>query len=291
MPAVNRQDCWSTWLGRDRFGGDAGVEHRTMERLRGIRDRVLDQARLAAGDTVLDVGCGDGLVAFGALDRGAGLCIFADISQTLLDESRRVAETSGVLERCRFVRAPADDLSGLASGTVDVVTTRSVLIYVEDKTSAFREFRRVLRPRGRVSIFEPVNRLNRLMRAYDSGAVRELDERLQGAFEELQPRDSDPMLNFDDRDLVELAERAGFGRVNLTLEVTVEPPEPMPWEAFLNMAWNPRIPTIRQMVERVLTPDEARRWTAHLRPLVEAGRGSVRMASAYLVAVNEERLA
>jgi len=38
-----------------------------------------------------------------------------------------------------------------------VVTTRSVLIFVQHKHAAFREFHRVLRPGGRVSIFEPIN--------------------------------------------------------------------------------------------------------------------------------------
>jgi arsenite methyltransferase len=38
-----------------------------------------------------------------------------------------------------------------------VVTTRSVLIYVEDKAPAFEEFFRVLRPGGRLSLYEPIN--------------------------------------------------------------------------------------------------------------------------------------
>jgi arsenite methyltransferase len=38
------------------------------------------------------------------------------------------------------------------------LTTRSVLIYVADKAGAFREFHRVLRPGGRISLFEPINR-------------------------------------------------------------------------------------------------------------------------------------
>jgi arsenite methyltransferase len=38
------------------------------------------------------------------------------------------------------------------------VTTRSVLIYVEDRRAAFAEFFRVLRLGGRLSIFEPINR-------------------------------------------------------------------------------------------------------------------------------------
>jgi len=50
---------------------------------------------------------------------------------------------------------PADDLAAIPDASVDVVTTRSVLIYVRDKRRAFGEFARVLRPGGWISIFEP----------------------------------------------------------------------------------------------------------------------------------------
>ena len=36
--------------------------------------------------------------------------------------------------------------------------TRSVLIYVDDKRASFAALHRVLRPGGRVSMFEPINR-------------------------------------------------------------------------------------------------------------------------------------
>ena len=39
------------------------------------------------------------------------------------------------------------------------MTTRSVLIYVADKAAAFAAMYRVLRPGGRISLFEPINRL------------------------------------------------------------------------------------------------------------------------------------
>lgn len=52
-----------------------------------------------------------------------------------------------------FVRVAAEDLSTIADA---VVTTRSVLIYVDDKAAAFRAFHRVLKAGGRLSIFEPI---------------------------------------------------------------------------------------------------------------------------------------
>ena len=57
----------------------------------------------------------------------------------------------------KFIVARAEDLEPIGDRSVDVVTTRSVLIYVEDKAAAFRALHRVLRPGGRFSIFEPIN--------------------------------------------------------------------------------------------------------------------------------------
>ena len=50
-----------------------------------VRDRVLRNAALTGGETLLDVGAGDGLIAFGALELigEGGRVIFSDISQDL----------------------------------------------------------------------------------------------------------------------------------------------------------------------------------------------------------------
>jgi len=101
----------------------------------------LTHAKLGEGEVLLDVGCGDGLIAFGALER-VKTCsvIFSDISQDLLDHVQAIARETHLLPRCRFLRASAEDLSALPDATVDVVTTRSVLIYVAAKRQAFAEF-------------------------------------------------------------------------------------------------------------------------------------------------------
>ena len=85
----------------------------------------------------------------GALDRGVEV-IFSDISEECLNDCRRLAG-----DAASYHRASAADLGGVSA---DVVTTRSVLIYVADKERAFAEFFRVLRPGGGPSIFEPINR-------------------------------------------------------------------------------------------------------------------------------------
>jgi hypothetical protein len=80
---AEKTDRWHRWLLDRRFGGDAAFRERELTGfLYPIRDTVLDKARLRKDDTLLDVGSGDGMIAFGALERlgPAGRVIFSDIS-------------------------------------------------------------------------------------------------------------------------------------------------------------------------------------------------------------------
>jgi arsenite methyltransferase len=287
-------DRWHRWLMDVRFGGDAAYRERDLiEVLYPVRDAVLDKAQLVPGDTLLDVGTGDGLIGFGALERtgATGHVIFSDISQDLLDQCRKIAAAEDVLDQCSFVLAAADDLSRIPAASVDVVTTRSVLIYVKDKLTALKEFYRVLRPRGRISLFEPINVLMSLadpdlFSGYDVTPVRSQAEKVKAVYAAIQPLGEDPMVDFDDRDLVRIAQQAGFPEVRLELQVTVRTSkEPTPWDRFMRTSGNPLVPTFEEALDRALSQQEATAFVDHLRPLVENGIGLKRTALAYLVAL------
>ena len=287
-------DRWHGWLMDVRFGGDPAARDRLLtELLYPVRDTVLDKAGLQSGDTVLDVGTGDGLIAFGAVERlgPSGHVVFSDISRDLLDHCRAAAAVEGLLDRCCFVVASADSLDGIADASVDVVTTRSVLIYVKDKAAALRAFYRVLRQGGRVSVFEPVNVLMRdpdRFLGYDMTPVKPLAARLEAFYQSIQPPGADPMLDFDERDLVRQAERAGFADIGLELRVTVKNgKQPVPWDRALRMSGNPLIPPLGEVLGRVLSPQEIAEFTAHVKPLVESGTGRERQALAYLAATKD----
>lgn len=294
--AVERAgDVWASWVGSRAYGSDPGEAERRAPMLRAIRDRVLDGANLREGDVLLDVGAGDGLIAFGALSLvgESGRVLISDISPQLLDLCRERARAAGATDRCEFILAGAEDLSPIEDRSVDAVTTRSVLIYVADKPRAFSSFHRVLRIGGRLSLFEPINRFLHpeapgLLLGYDVARVMDLATRVKEVLRRSQPP-TGPMLGFDERDLLRCGEDAGFSEMHLRFEVDDEPGlEPVGWEPFARTAPNPLAPTLEEAVKEALDPAEASRLEACLRPLVEAGRGRRRSAVAFMTAVKHE---
>jgi arsenite methyltransferase len=285
---ASQPDMWSQWLLKRRFGGDRQCMQEVLDCLYPVRDKVLSHVQLGDGETLLDVGCGDGLIAFGALERfPACRVIFSDISDDLLLHARALAQEMNVLERCQFVHASADDLSMCADGSIDAVTTRSVLIYVSAKQRAFDEFYRVLKANGVLSIFEPINRFAypeppQRFCGYDVTPVVETASKLKAVYTSIQPPDADPMTDFDERDLLTCVEQAGFTRIGLELQIEIEPPDKASWEAFIRTAGNPKVPTIEEAMQQALTLEETEALIRYLRPLVEAKQGVNRSAVAYL---------
>ena len=97
---------------------------------------------------VLDVATGTGLVARAAADilRGDGTIIGLDPSRGMLAESQRLGHATlvqGIGEALPF-----------ADRTFDFLTMGYALRHVPDLEMAFREYRRVLKPGGRILILE-----------------------------------------------------------------------------------------------------------------------------------------
>ena len=289
------QDQWAQWVLRRGHGGDPEQQQRVFADLYPVRERVLQNARIAEGEVLLDVGAGNGLIAFRALDQVGphGKVIFSDISQDLLDHCRALAQQIDALDRCQFLRLSADDLFALGAASVDVVTTRSVLIYVAAKQQAFHEFYRVLKANGRLSIFEPINNYFRFRPnqpkefwGFDVTPIADLVAKIDTVYRRVQPSETSPLLDFDDHDLVTFVQEAGFADIHLELQVhVVAGAWHNNWQAFVHTAPNPCVPTLAEAMQAALTSDEAERLTTYLCPLVEAEQGTKRYAWAYLWAL------
>ena len=292
---MSADDRWSEWLRERRDGGDHNERARSLTRLQGIRDRVLDRAEPLENAALLDLGSGEGLVGLAALERvgSRGSVTFCDPSTPLLEHAREAVGALEQLDRAHFVRARAEDLGDIPDASVDVVTCRSVLIYVADRQRAFEEMYRVLAADGRISLFEPINRLmfpepeNRFC-GYDVTAVADLAAKVKSTLADLEHADAKTMMDFDERDLFDLAERSGFASIQLELQRALLPGRPgmeaRSMGTLLDSSPNPLAPTLREAVEQALDTDEQQRFLGCLEAALERNDCQLRWAAAFLAA-------
>ena len=113
---------------------------------------MLARVELRAGERVVDVACGTGLVSFAAAEAvgAAGRVLGVDISGAMVDAAQRRADALGV-SHAAFARMEAEALD-LAEADFDVGLCGLGLMYVPDPALAVRELCRVVRPGGRIGL-------------------------------------------------------------------------------------------------------------------------------------------
>jgi ubiquinone/menaquinone biosynthesis C-methylase UbiE len=109
--------------------------------------RLVDTARVASGDRVLDVGCGTGVLARAAADRVAaeGQVTGLDLNEGMLAVARRIRP------QIDWRQGDATKLP-LPDESYDVVMSQFALMYFPDRIAALKEMLRVLKPGGRLVI-------------------------------------------------------------------------------------------------------------------------------------------
>lgn len=128
-----------------------------------VRDRLVEALALSHDALVLDAGCGRGLALIACARQlttgravGIDLWIGKDLSNNTPDETRSNAIAAGVNDR---IRIETGDITRLqfADATFDAVISMTVIHNIpkqEDRDLAVREFVRVLKPGGRIAIFD-----------------------------------------------------------------------------------------------------------------------------------------
>lgn len=123
----------------------------TFGRDRSLRQRMLHPARVQAGESVLDVGCGTGSLAIEAKRavHSGGLVHGVDASPEMIARARRKARKAGL--DIALGTAPAQALP-FPDGRFDVVVTSMMLHHLPrgSREQCAREMRRVVKPGGRV---------------------------------------------------------------------------------------------------------------------------------------------
>ena len=128
-----------------------------------LRDQMLDSLALRGDERVLDVGCGRGLLAIGAAKRlkngkviGIDVWNPFDLSGNTPDAAKANAKLEGVADKVRIENGDAQKLV-YPDNHYDVVVSSLVLHNIPEqdaRAKAVREMVRVLKPGGKLAIFD-----------------------------------------------------------------------------------------------------------------------------------------
>ncbi|MFI7036792.1 methyltransferase domain-containing protein [Microbispora rosea] len=107
--------------------------------------------RLAPGASVLDVGCGPGVITAGLAEAAGreGRAVGLDVSAPMLRQAAAVARPNTGL-----VRGDAQDLP-FRDAVFDAVCSTAMIMILPDPSAALTDMARVLRPGGRIAIVVP----------------------------------------------------------------------------------------------------------------------------------------
>lgn len=297
-PANSESDVWSDWLLHHRHADDAAYNTLVQAAVQGYADRLLDGARLAEGMTLLEIGSGEGLVAFRAIERvGPSLkVILTDVSAPMLQYAESVSQIRDVRSQCTFLECSAEKLEGVADASVDTVGSRAVLAYVANKSAALGECLRVLKPGGHLSIAEPLlqddafyaralrNRIQDRSRPVDR-FVTLLHRWKSAQFPDTEEAAAkSPIVNYSERDLVNMVRGAGFAEIHMQLHIDVVPSLITSWDVFVGVSPHPWAPTLKQILAERFTAEESEFFERMVRPTVESGKNMTTDRVVYLQA-------
>ncbi len=105
---------------------------------------------IEAGQTVLDAGCGEGVLSILMAQQGA-IVTGVDISAPNIMAARRAADEIGLADRLTFLQGDAENLP-FPNGSFDVVVSSHVLEHLPDFHRGLSEIRRVMRHKAVISL-------------------------------------------------------------------------------------------------------------------------------------------
>lgn len=137
----------SRWWDRD-------SEFKPLHDINPLRANFIDEHSPVAGKTVLDVGCGGGILTEALAQRG-GKLTGIDMGEAPLGVARLHAQESGL--DIDYRQITAEDMAEESPGQFDVVTCLEMLEHVPDPSSVIQACARLVKPGGHV-YFSTINR-------------------------------------------------------------------------------------------------------------------------------------
>jgi sterol 24-C-methyltransferase len=138
-----------------------------------MEDELGRRLELPPGSLVADAGCGEGGVALRLANKFGLRVTGVDVLTDNVERAKRAAVESGLAKELRFQVADYTQLP-FGSASFNGLYTMETLVHADDHVAALAEFRRVLKPGGRLVLFE-----------YTMPRREDMDARKAAAFDEI----------------------------------------------------------------------------------------------------------
>ncbi len=133
---------------------DAEGELKTLHAINPLRLNYINQIVPLAGKTVIDIGCGGGILSESMAKLGANVTGI-DMSKAALDVAKLHRHESGI--DINYQLTTAEEMAAQQPGQYDVVTCLEMLEHVPDPTSVIAAAAKLAKPDGHV-FFSTLNR-------------------------------------------------------------------------------------------------------------------------------------
>lgn len=133
---------------------DPHGEFKPLHEINPLRLEYIDRRVNLNGKTVVDVGCGGGILSESMAQRGA-IVTGIDLGEAPLSVARLHKYESGV--EVNYQKVSAEELADREAGEYDVVTCLEMLEHVPDPASTIRACAQLVKPDGHV-FFSTINR-------------------------------------------------------------------------------------------------------------------------------------
>lgn len=176
-----------------------------------LRNLLLNNALIKKNSTVIDIGCGFGLLGtkIAKVKNGNGKVIFLDIDDNFLNECKKYIKENNITTKCEFINSNCTDMP-IESNSIDNAVMRSCIVHVDDKQSAFNEIYRILNNDGIFCAIEPVISDNKKIWQILPETLAEKYKNFAQIEDKIYSDNDECIFNYNEKTIEQMLHTAGF---------------------------------------------------------------------------------